>query len=301
MAKFRSNHAGQTRGSGGTIARVGIFGAIVAGLYYLFTLFGGPEAPSPVDDYEGEAYYLPEAHQTTYPIVRHEGYTLAYNEDHEQAQWVAYILRGADLEKPWNKRTDNFRPDPNVATGSALPEDYSRSGYDRGHLVPAADRAFDVSAQDETFYMSNISPQARQFNQGIWRELEETVRTWAKKYDRLYIVTGPVLSQEAKRTIGRENRISVPQAFFKIILDLEEPEQKGIGFVIPNQVSFDPLFEYALPIDSVELLTELDFFSELLPPDVEARIESDLNIDFWYFDEHKFRKRLEEWNVEAAD
>lgn len=303
MAKFRSNHAGQTRGSGGTIVRVGLFGAIVAGLYWLFAQFGGQIATSPTqasDPYSAAAYYLPETNRDKYPLIRHNGYVLAYDEAHEQARWVAYILNGEELDRPWNDRKDNFRADPEVPSGSAEPTDYYRSGYDRGHLVPAADRAFDAAAQDETFFMSNISPQAAQFNQGIWRELEETVREWAQKYDQLYIVSGPVLTEAPKRTIGQRNKVSVPSRFFKVILDLEGPEQKGIGFLLPNQVSFDPLYEYAVPIDSVEQYTQIDFFSELMPDDLERAIESDLNIDFWYFDERKFRKRVEKWNIEAG-
>ncbi len=81
---------------------------------------------------------------------------------------------------PWVDRQGDFRPDDKVKTGSATPADYRSSGYDRGHLVPAADMAFSAEAMSATFVMSNISPQARNFNNGVWRELEELTRSWAK-------------------------------------------------------------------------------------------------------------------------
>ena len=301
MAKFRTNHARQGTGkSGGMIVRVGLFSAILGGLYLLFDMFSGP-APAtdtPADEpiYAGEAYYLPDAAGKDLEVIRQGTFALGYNEQHEQAEWVAYVLEGPKLDQPWNERPDEFHPDAAVSTGTATPDDYRDSGYDRGHLVPAADRSYDAAALAETFLMSNISPQAPQFNQGIWRELEETVREWAKKDRQLYVVSGPVLTQKPKGAIGRDNRISVPAAYYKVLLDLTEPEQKAIGFIIPNQVSFEPLYEYAVSVDEVEELTRIDFFADLMPDDLETELEAAGNIDLWHFDRKKFERRVNEWN-----
>ncbi|MCB0638728.1 MAG: DNA/RNA non-specific endonuclease [Lewinella sp.] len=295
MAKFRTNHAQGSRGSGGMIVRVGLFGAIVGGLYALFQFFGGESTDTPpVDPYSAEAYFLPKVPRGA-ELIEHRGFALAYDEEAEQALWVANILTRDNLSKDWYDRQDNFRPDPAVSTGSATPDDYRGSGYDRGHLVPAADLAFDSVALSESFYMSNISPQARNFNKGIWRELEELTRDWAKRCQRLYVVTGPVLTETPKGYIG-ENEVAIPVAYYKVLLDLDEPEQKAIAFLIPNQVSFEPLYEFATSVDEVEEVTGLDFFPELMPGDLEDQLEASFNLDLWEFSKQKFDQRINEWN-----
>lgn len=297
MAKLRTNHSRQGKGSSGTIIKVGIFGAIISGLFFLFNMFMGNNTTSPQDGgeetVENEDYYLPES--STGDIIHHAYYTLSYSEKHEQAEWVAYRLTRRELEQPWLERGNNFRPDPMAETGSATPDDYRNSGYDRGHLVPAADRAFNEEAMDETFFMSNISPQAKNFNKGIWRELEELTRSWAKRDGQLYVVTGPVLALKPKGQIG-ENGVSVPAAFYKVLLDLDEPQVKAIGFIIPNEVSFEPLYKFAMPVDRVEEVTGIDFFGALMPKQLEEEVEGNLNIDLWEFSKDKFQQRIEKWN-----
>ncbi|MEM6397124.1 MAG: DNA/RNA non-specific endonuclease [Bacteroidota bacterium] len=290
MARFRTNHNSSSKSGGNTIMRVGLFGAIIAGLVYFFN----QSQLEPEPDYVGEAYFLPSG--GTGQIVHHQGFSLSYDDDWEQAEWTAHILTGSQLRKPWNRREDNWRKDSKVQGGTATTYDYRGSGYDRGHLVPFADMAWNAEWADETFMMSNISPQARQFNQGIWRELEEVTRDWAKKFGRLYVITGPVMTRDPKGEIGRDTKVAIPAAYFKVLLDLEDPEQKGIGFILPNQVSYDPLFEYAASIDEVEELTGLNFFGELLPSELENQLEADGNIDLWPFDKRKYDKRINDWN-----
>lgn len=297
MAKFRTNHARGNRGaaSGGMVVKVGLFSAIIAGLFWLFNLFGGGGAASAETEetYLGEDYYLPTGSKGQ--IVRHKYFTLSYNEDHEQADWVAYILTRDRLEQEWNARNEDFRPDPAVRTQSATLEDYRGSGYDRGHLAPAADMAFDPQALSETFYLSNITPQARNFNQGIWRELEELTRDWARKDGQLYVVSGPILRRPPKGAIG-PNEVSIPSAYFKVLLDLDEPQRKAIGFILANQVNYEPLYKFAVSVDEVEAATGFNFFADLMPPDVEAAVESELNIDLWSFNKRKYDQRVNEWN-----
>jgi endonuclease G, mitochondrial len=303
MPKLRSNHAGQqAQQSGGMIAKVGIFGAIVGGLYFLFNFFSGGTVGESTDPdvadpsvYAGEAHFLPGKISGS-QVYHYQDFVLSYNEKYEQADWVAYILTRENLDKPWGERVDNFRPDPAIRTGSATPSDYQGSGYDRGHLVPAADMAFDATAMDESFLMSNISPQSRNFNQGIWRELEELTRDWAKKFKRLYIVSGPVLSEAPKGYIGKENQVAIPVAYFKVILDIDEPEQKGIAFLLNNEVNYEPLYKFAVSIDEVEQLTGINFFEDFMPEALENQMESSFNIDLWPMSKSKYDLRVEKWN-----
>lgn len=149
-------------------------------------------------------------------IVKHSYYTLAYSEEYEQAEWVYYILTPDNINGG-QERTDDFRADQMVSCGSASLEDYKYSGYDRGHLCPAADMTQNFTAMSETFYLSNMSPQVAGFNRGIWSSLEGQVRDWAITYQKLYVVTGPVF----KGVIGiiGENMIIVPGYYYKVLFD----------------------------------------------------------------------------------
>jgi endonuclease G, mitochondrial len=210
-------------------------------------------------------------------IISHTGFSLLYNEDHEQACWVAYELTREKAAKVYD-RTDKFIPDPRVTTLTANNKDYSRTGFDRGHLAPASDMGWSAEAMAESFYYSNISPQVPGFNRGIWKKLEERVRTWAVENEVIHIVTGPVLTSGLK-TIGANN-VSVPEYYYKVVLDYHEPGIKGIGFIIPNAKLNQPLHHFAVSIDSVENFTGIDFFPAL-PDDQEDIIEKTICIPCW--------------------
>jgi len=213
-------------------------------------------------------------------IVTHAAYTLKYDEDYEQAAWVAYRLT-PDMLLPGCRRSDDFRPDPCVGTESALPGDYRKSGFDKGHLAPAADMAFSCRAMQESFYMSNMSPQRPSFNRGIWKELEELVREWARHGEGLYVVTGPVLKNGDYQVIGK-NRVAVPELFFKVVLDNRECCRKAIAFVLPNRRSEMPIQYFAMSVNAAEDLTGIDFFPAL-DDDVEEQAESCLDLGRWEF------------------
>lgn len=225
--------------------------------------------------YSASVSYLPVP---TKDLVRHAYYTLSYNEKYEQANWVYYILTDSMVVAGGQERTNKFKADPMVPTGSARSSDYTKSGYDRGHLCPAADMDFNRVAMEESFLMSNISPQAPDFNRGIWKDLETEVREWAKQKHKLYVVTGPVFS-ELKGTIGQDN-VTVPGYFFKVIYD-ESKQPEMIAFVLPNQKSDRPLYDFVVKVDDLEKLTGFDFFSQL-PDDVENRIEGKIELAGWF-------------------
>ncbi len=220
-------------------------------------------------------------------------YTLCYRKSYEQAEWSAYCLRDFMLQKNV-KRTNDFRPDPQIEGGSATLADYKKSGYDRGHLTPAGDMVFDKEAMSETFYMSNMCPQAAAFNRGIWKDLEDQVREWVRLYGAAYVVSGPVLSKPASEYsfIG-ESKVAVPELFYKVILvpiyqdgaEQVSPEECAdliaIAFVIPNKACEGDFWRYAKSVDETEEITGLDFFP-LLEDDVENRVEADCDPRPWY-------------------
>lgn len=210
-------------------------------------------------------------------IITHPGYSLLYNESHEQANWIAYELTKEETNKVF-ERKDKFIPDPKVITGTANDNDYSGSDYDKGHLAPAADMGWSSTAMAESFYYSNMSPQNQSFNRGIWKKLEGLVRTWAMENYSLYIVTGPVLTT-GLQSIGAD-KVSVPKYFYKVVLDYTEPDIKGIGFIVPNAGSGEPLQNFAVTIDSVEIFTGIDFYPQL-PDNQEKIIEKTLCINCW--------------------
>lgn len=210
-------------------------------------------------------------------VIKHTGYTLAYNETYEQASWVAYELTDAETQKAY-ERTNKFLPDPAVKTGSATDADYARSGYDRGHLAPAADMGWSETTMKESFYFSNMSPQVPAFNRGIWKKLEEQVRSWAHAYQTLYIATGPVLEGDMP-TIGPE-KVAVPPAYYKVILIKKGKDYQAIGFILPNEASSLSLQHYAVSVDIVEKRTHLNFF-EKLEDQTEETTENSLCLSCW--------------------
>ena len=296
MAKFKTNHRNQRRDIfSGYLKLLFIFALLV-----VLALFSRPavmhwltaiDSRSP--DHPDDLFYLPAP--TGDSIYRYQGFTLAYEEDKEQARWTAYELTVNHLNAPKVARTDYYREDLNIRSGSATYYDYKNSGLTKGHLVPAADRAYSVETMEETFLMSNISPQVYLFNVGIWRELEEQTRDWARKSKSLYIVTGPVFDQKSLDRIG-QNQVAVPQSFFKVILDHIEPELKGIAFIIPNEPSVKHLDQYVFSIDEVEQKTELDFFHELFTNKLEDSLERKVDQEKWSFNEERYQMRINQWN-----
>lgn len=210
-------------------------------------------------------------------IIQHTAYTLCYDEKHEQAKWVAYSLTANETNSQY-ERSNDFNVDPKVSTGSAGDNDYKGSGYDRGHLAPAGDMGFSSLTMQESFYYSNMSPQNPSFNRGIWKKLEEQVRSWALIYDSVLVVTGPVLTANLPK-IG-VNGVSVPSFYYKVILDYKNNESKAIALILPNVKGSKPLSSYVLSIDELEKLTNLDFFPEL-QDDLEARLEKNSSINLW--------------------
>lgn len=255
---------------------------VTIGLYYYEGYVGGDDNSLPETSTSTRVYseefddsFLPIS--TTGAIVVHDSYTLSYSEKHEQAEWVAYELKQSDLSKN-NFDRPYFNEDKSVKTKSADWRNYKNSGYDRGHLCPAGDRRYSYEAYNETFLTSNISPQDPEFNAGIWNRLEQKVRFWADKYDGVYVVTGGILNGNME-TIGYEN-VSVPNEFYKIVVDVTDGNYKAIAFIIPNKPSSKSFYEYIVSIDEIEAKTGIDFFPNL-PDSIEDKMERTIDLKAW--------------------
>ncbi len=262
---------------------VALVGVLIIGIAYFFKENRTNEAaiPTKTTDYtkpKGTFDFLPTS--TTGQVIHHKGYSLSYSEAHEQAEWVAHTLSEKDIVYTKYKRP-YFIYDPKVRTKSADWKNYKKSGYDKGHLCPAGDRKQSKAIYNETFYTSNISPQRHDFNSGIWNTLEQKTRYWAGKYKQLYVITGGVLTSSGLKTIGRED-VSVPKAFYKILLDYTEPEIKAIAFLMPHEESNKPLYEFVVSIDEIEKQTGIDFFPNL-PDNIEDKLEQNTSYKQWSF------------------
>ncbi len=216
---------------------------------------------------------------TSNQIIKHDNYTLSYKEEYEQAEWVAYELKkgrysNQDYQRPF------FIEDPMVKTGSADWRNYKNSGYDKGHLCAAGDMKFSKAAFEETFFTSNISPQDREFNSGIWNRLEQKTRYWANKYDGIYVVTGGVLKDNLE-TIGKED-VAVPDYFYKVLLNKNNENYKMIAFLMPNEDSEKGLYEFVVSVDEVEKLTGINFFPKL-DDSIENKLEKSSDYKNWSF------------------
>jgi endonuclease G len=207
-------------------------------------------------------------------LVHYTYYSLSYSEQHEQAEWVFYEIKKERI-LGLVSRTDDFRIDKKISSNSANLSDYKGSGFDRGHLAPAGDMSFSTTAMSESFLLSNMSPQNASFNRGVWKKLESLVRNWGTN-SSIYVVTGPILNS-CSTSIGGNN-VCVPNYFYKVIYDPQN--QKMISFILPNKKGNKSLNKYVCTTDSLEKITNIDFFP-ILENNLEERLESEIHKENW--------------------
>jgi len=224
-------------------------------------------------------------------VVYHMAYALVYDELHEQAKWVAHMIL-PEVGTGTEGRTNDFRPDPQIKSGSAVDEDYARKiktpegksktegfGYDRGHLAPSADFRYSKNALSESYFYSNMSPQTPGLNRGRWADLEDAMRSVCISQNTpLFVVTGGILRPDLKKLQEGVNKVSIPNYYFKVILDIERGE--AIGFIMPNSKCEYQLNHYVCSVDSVEKITGINFFHKLAD-EAEHSLESVYHIDYW--------------------
>jgi endonuclease G len=167
-------------------------------------------------------------------LLCRKGYLLSHSSENKTPYWVIEHLTAEKANANAVQRYNKFQPDPDLEKGRrAELSDYKGSGYDRGHMAPSADMKWDEQAMIECFYLSNMVPQVgRGMNQGIWKDLEEKVRTWAIARGELFIFTGLVYEGGSRETIGK-NKVAVPTHLYKIVYDSDKKE--AIAFIMPNE------------------------------------------------------------------
>lgn len=215
-------------------------------------------------------------------MVSYSGFEVSFNSELHVPNYVAWTLTPSETDGEIPRKS-GFEADPNVA-GCASLSDYRKSGFDRGHMAPAADMKWSELAMKECHYLSNIIPQDHSLNSGRWNTLENQCRTWAKRDSDIVIVCGPVLTDEITRYIG--DGVAVPERIFKVVLAPYANPPRAIGFVFPNYPTKDPVESFVATVDEVETITGLDFFVSL-PDSIENAIEAKANYRDWT---HKKRK-----------
>ncbi|MEL7123105.1 MAG: DNA/RNA non-specific endonuclease [Bacteroidota bacterium] len=225
-------------------------------------------------------------------LIKHSALMLVYDEQHEQAKWVAHII-SPDIVSGSVFRTNDFRVDSLIKTGSAIEKDYFLKtllpdstyeydgfGYDRGHLAPSADFRWSQKALSESYFYSNMSPQLPEFNREIWAELENALRAYIYNHpeSELMVVTGPVLADDLPKLERAVNSLSIPKTFWKVAIDLKE--QQGIGFILPHEAHEGSLAPFAVSIDEVEKISGIDFFPAL-EDTVEDLLEKKCDKKIW--------------------
>lgn len=237
-------------------------------------------APAPADG-KAMAHYpdldLAKGHQANSIRKDYEGFRLAFNPSNKTPDWVAWELLGRETDGT-TVRSDKFWQDADLE-GCPTTGDYARSGYDRGHLCPAAEQKWNPKAMEDCFVMANMCPQDHALNSGAWNTLENKERAWAQRDSAIVIIAGPIYEKSDTKRIG-ESRVRVPGAFFKVIVAPYADNPRGIGFVFPNMSSPGSMENYVTTIDDVEKLTGLDFFYNL-PDDIEDKVESIASFREW--------------------
>lgn len=239
------------------------------------------------NDSDNKQLEFPAIYSTDYLFHNIDGrFTVCYSSRDRQPYWAAYTLTKEDVSYKKAKRKDNFRVDLEVVNkglNSAELSDYRGSSYDRGHLVPSADRDNSQAENNATFLLSNIAPQAKNLNRFIWNALENEVRKLAKEHETVYITTGGVLNYDTLapvKFIG--DSVTVPKQFYKVLLIKDRNKYHSIGYVMPNSNDCGKNYkEYAVTVDEVEKITGLDFFYSL-DNKIEAETESYFDKNFWH-------------------
>lgn len=211
----------------------------------------------------------------SYQQIFHLAYTVSFNPKHKIPNWVAWMLTKDKVINREFARSDNFVSDPQI-TDNKCPDgnSYSYSGYDRGHMCPAGDNTWSKEAMDESFYMSNMCPQAHELNNGTWKRLEERCRKWAVQFETIYIVCGPIIPEMHRKTIG--DNITVPNHFFKAILRIDKKNSyRVLGFLFSQQNDCK-----VVTIDEIEQKANTNLFHRI-PKHIQDKIESEIDYSHW--------------------
>lgn len=206
-------------------------------------------------------------------MLKRAGFIIGYSSRLRHPVWVAYK---AHPYKPGvlPPRPSGFKPDPE-APRSPKHNEYTRSGYDRGHMAPneAIATRYGADAQRQTFLTSNICPQRPSLNQGPWRDMELRISDiWPQRFNTIWVIVGAVTPPDETRTL--ESGVNIPVGFYQIIVAQKEGRIYSCAVYMPQNLRRRALPRINLvSIDELEELTGLDFLAEL-PDAVEDEIEA---------------------------
>ncbi len=214
-------------------------------------------------------------------VLANPGYVAGYSEELRTPVWVAYRAGGAERQVI-GRRPERFRVDRRTQA-LVLPDEYSESGYDRGHLAPNLALALwhGAEAQRQSFLMSNVVPQRPAFNSGLWRQIEERIaRNYPARFEEVWVVCGPVQAEPIVRL--RPGGVAVPEALFLVVLDETDGCWRAQAFIVPQGAAGrgDDWREYGVRIDEIERRVGFDFFAAL-PDAVEVPLEAGLVMRRW--------------------
>lgn len=212
-------------------------------------------------------------------ILYRKAYIVSYNKDTRIPNWVAWHLTSEHTYGDVNRLGNAWHEDLEVPCPRASIPDYKGSGWTRGHMCPAGDNKWDGDAMYESFLFSNCCPQNANLNSGTWNQIEISCRRWAETYGEIYIVCGPILFRQEHEVIG-ENKVVVPEAFFKVIACLNKGHEKGIGFICRNNDSNRKKDLYVNSIRQVERITGMTFFPHLSTA-IADKVKNEANVNDW--------------------
>lgn len=215
-------------------------------------------------------------------LLRRTAYTVSYNKNTRCANWVAWTLTKDHTSGPFKREGHQFHEDSDVPTPRATNNDYYRSGFNRGHLCPSGDNKWSEKTQSESFLFTNISPMHRELDGGDWNSLEQSCRHWANKYGKIYIVCGPIYSDDKEHRKLGKNKIFVPEQYFKVVMTYGKNgnSPKALGFIYDNKSGRHDMSYYVRTVDEIEEITGFNFFP-FLADKLENRIEANANLRDW--------------------
>ena len=194
-------------------------------------------------------------------LLRNIGYCVGFSEERRNPIWAAYKIVRKEDTSPY-KRPSRFKKDKRTMA-QVQHKDYTKSGYDRGHLAPnsAISSCYGRKAQLETFLMSNITPQRPNLNRKLWQKLEKFEIKWANDYEEIWVFTGPIFDEHIEKL---KSGVEIPDAFFKILIDERKGNLRTLAFIVPQDITGkEPLKTFLTNIDEVEKLSHLDFLAPL--------------------------------------
>lgn len=211
-------------------------------------------------------------------VITYCGFTSSYNHVTLIPNWVAYELTANEVAGQCSYKP-SFSWDPNLKGSQASREDYSNSGWDKGHMAPRADMKWSEQSLIESYYFTNVCPQNHEMNAYDWCSIEKLTRRMASAYGSVYVICGPIITNNKYGTIGG-GHVMVPDAFFKALLIYVDNEYHSIAFVVPNEPDRHPVEEYVCSVDELETMIGMNLFFNL-DDDIEEIVESTVNMNFW--------------------